>query len=373
MDMSEENRPTMLTYIEETPAQLAANIENRQALVGGLVDAYVDGGYHNIWIVACGSSSNASQCAKPFMMKYLDADVQVVPPNTFIAYKDRLAEDDFVFVVSQSGCSTNSIEALDKLRAMGRKAVGLTGNLESDFKDHADVLVDYGVGEEYVGYVTKGVTTLAEFLMLFAIEAGAKRGVVSAEAHDAVIAEMEKCPERHVAFQKQVHEFYDRNKAALTSMTVAYSCGFAQGYGIACEGALKIGETIQIPSFAYEPEEFNHGPNLQLTPNYTLFFIDDLGKTSDRLVQLARASHSVSDRVFVVTNNPEVDDAHALRLPEDIEEPLLMPLYVLPLFQILAYRATTDLHKWEKHPMFDNFRKICESKTASISKIMPFE
>ena len=217
--MSEENRPTMLTYIEETPAQLAANIENRQALVGGLVDAYVDGGYHNIWIVACGSSSNASQCAKPFMMKYRDVDVQVVPPNTFIAYKDR-------------------------------KAVGLTGNLESDFKDHADVLVDYGVGEEYVGYVTKGVTTLAEFLMLFAIEAGAKRGVVSAEAHDAVIAEMEKCPERHVAFQKQVHEFYDRNKAALTSMTVAYSCGFAQGYGIACEGALKIGETIQIPSFA---------------------------------------------------------------------------------------------------------------------------
>ena len=30
MDMSEENRPTMLTYIEGTPTQLAANIENRQ-------------------------------------------------------------------------------------------------------------------------------------------------------------------------------------------------------------------------------------------------------------------------------------------------------------------------------------------------------
>ena len=156
-------------------------------------------------------------------------------------------------------------------------------------------------------------------------------------------------------------------------MTVAYSCGFAQGYGIACEGALKIGETIQIPSFAYEAEEFNHGPNLQLSPNYTLFFIDDLGKTSDRLVQLARASRSVSDRVFVVTNSHEVDDAHALRLPEDIEEPLLMPLYVLPLFQIIAYRVTSDLHKWDKHPLFDNFRKLCESKTASISKIMPFD
>ena len=198
--MAETKNPTMLTYIEETPAQLAANIENRASLVGGLVDAYVSGGYRNIWIVACGSSSNASQCAKPFMMKYLNADVQVVPPNTFIAYKDRLADDDFVFVVSQSGCSTNSIEALDKLHAMGRTAIGLTGNLESDFKDHADVLVDYGVGTELVGYVTKGVTTLAEFLMLFTLEAGHKNGSVSDDSYNAVVAEMAKCPERHTAF-----------------------------------------------------------------------------------------------------------------------------------------------------------------------------
>lgn len=371
--MPESKNPTMLTYVEETPAQLAANLENREALVGGLVDAYVEGGYRNVWIVACGSSSNASNCAKPFMMKYLGVDVQVVPPNTFVAYKDKLADDDFVFVISQSGCSTNSIDALDKLRAMGRKAIGLTGNLESDFKGHADILVDYGVGVELVGYVTKGVTTLAEFLMLFALEAGAKKGLVDDATHDALIAELGKCPERHIAFQKQVHEFYERNRAALTSMTVAYSCGFAQGYGIATEAALKIGETIQIPSFAYEAEEFNHGPNLQLTPNYTLFFIDDLGSTSARIIQLAQASRSVTDRVFVVTNSPEVDDAHALRLPSGIEEPLLMPLYVLPLFQILAYRVTTDLHKWEKHPLFEGFRKICDSKTASISKIMPFE
>lgn len=371
--MPESKNPTMLTYVEETPAQLAANLENREALVGGLVDAYVEGGYRNVWIVACGSSSNASNCAKPFMMKYLGVDVQVVPPNTFVAYKDKLADDDFVFVISQSGCSTNSIDALDKLRAMGRKAIGLTGNLESDFKDHADILVDYGVGVELVGYVTKGVTTLAEFLTLFALEAGAKKGLVDDATYDALIAELGKCPERHVAFQKQVHEFYERNRAALTSMTVAYSCGFAQGYGIATEAALKIGETIQIPSFAYEAEEFNHGPNLQLTPNYTLFFIDDLGSTSARIIQLAQASRSVTDRVFVVTNSPEVDDAHALRLPSGIEEPLLMPLYVLPLFQILAYRVTADLHKWEKHPLFEGFRKICDSKTASISKIMPFE
>ena len=44
--------------------------------------------------------------------------------------------------------------------------------------------------------------------------------------------------------------------------------------GVALEGALKIGETVHVPSPAYEVEEFIHGPNLQLTPGYTLFFFD---------------------------------------------------------------------------------------------------
>lgn len=44
--------------------------------------------------------------------------------------------------------------------------------------------------------------------------------------------------------------------------------------GTACEGALKFGETISIPSFAYETEEYIHDPNIQMTPAYSVFLID---------------------------------------------------------------------------------------------------
>ena len=154
-------------------------------------------------------------------------------------------------------------------------------------------------------------------------------------------------------------------------MNVCYCCCFIQGYGIATEAALKIGETIQIPSFAYEAEEFIHGPHLQLTPYYTLFFIDDFSLGSDRLIQIYQAAHSVSDYVFAITNNPIVDDQHALRLPFEIKEPLLSPLYLLPFFQIIAYQVTTDLNKWNKHPMLANFEKYVDSKTETIKKVMP--
>lgn len=44
-------------------------------------------------------------------------------------------------------------------------------------KDYADLTIEYGVGEELVGYVTKGVTTLALYLCLFAIEYTKKKNI----------------------------------------------------------------------------------------------------------------------------------------------------------------------------------------------------
>lgn len=354
-------KPTMLSYIEETPVQLELNNKNSKELTKELVNLYLQKKYKTIWIVASGSSSNASNCAKPFMMKYLDCNVEIVPPNTFLYSDLTYTDNDFIVVISQSGCSTNSIAALKKLKYINKTAIGITGNVNSDFKDYADIVIDYGVGVETVGYVTKGVTTLAQFLMLFALEASGK----------GFIEELNDIPNRHKIIQEETNAFYEKNKALLTSMTVSYACGFMQGYGIATEAALKIGETVQIPSFAYEAEEFIHGPNLQLTPNYTLFFIDDLSKGSKRLEQIYLASRSVTDRCFAITNSKLVDDDHAIRLPFEIKEPLLSPLYLLPFFQILAYRITTDLNKWHRHPMFKDFEKLVSCKTEKIKEIMP--
>ncbi|MCF0111768.1 MAG: SIS domain-containing protein, partial [Erysipelotrichaceae bacterium] len=276
--MSEKT--TMLTYIKETPSQVDKNVKNRKELVKDLVNTYLEKEYRTVWIVACGSSNNGSQCAKPFMMEYLNCDVKITTPNSFIYGDNKCKEDDLVMVISQSGCSTNSIAALKKCRELGVKAIGLTGNVNSDFKDVSDLLIDWGVGTETVGYVTKGVTTLALFLMLFALEAGLAKKTISMEKYNAVVEELKKCPSYHETIQKETYSFLEKNIKALTSIRTVYSCGFKQGYGICTEAALKIGETVKVPSFAYEAEEYIHGPNLQLTPNYTVIFVDGTDEPS---------------------------------------------------------------------------------------------
>ena len=82
--------------------------------------------------------------------KYLGVDVTIISPYTF-AYYPRLSEDDFVFVISQSGYSKNALDALDVLKKLNRKTIALTGDLNSDIKNHADVVIGY-VDEEKEGY-----------------------------------------------------------------------------------------------------------------------------------------------------------------------------------------------------------------------------
>lgn len=360
--------PTMLTYIEETPEQMLNNINSREDLTKSLVDAYVESGAKQIWIIASGSSFNSAQCARPFMMKYLDCDVKVVTPSTFNLF-DHKMDHVFPFVISQSGCSTNSIDSLKKLRGMNKKAVGVTGNLESDFKDYSDLLVDYGVGVEKVGYVTKGVTTLVLYLILFALEASKSREMIKDEAYHLIVEELTESVQRHQTVQGLTKEFYKLNRIKVTAMSVCYSCGFTQSYGIACESALKIGETVQIPSFAYEAEEFIHGPNLQLTPNYTLFFIDNFTDGSERTIEIYKASRKVSDRSFLFSDK-KIDE-NTFVLPFEVGEPLLSPLYILPIFQMLAYYITEELSKWDKHPLYEDFNNSIRVKSDKIKEIMP--
>ena len=85
-----------------------------------------------------------------------------------------------VVVVSQSGYSLNALDAIKVIEAKGRRCIGLTGDVNSDLGKVCDVVANYGVGRETVAYVTRGVTTLALFFMLFAVEAAVRLGIKTA-------------------------------------------------------------------------------------------------------------------------------------------------------------------------------------------------
>ncbi|MEY8357184.1 SIS domain-containing protein [Lachnospiraceae bacterium 54-53] len=361
--MNEKIKETMMTYVKETPGVILENVKKRKELTAPLMAEYEKGDYDSIWIVASGSSYNGSYCARQFMRNYLKSEVKIVSPFTFLCSEHDFTDRDFVFVVSQSGYSTNSLDALKLIRGQGRASIGITGNISSDMKEYADVLIDYGVGVETVGYVTKGVASFALFLMLFTLEAAVKKGLLYEDEAEAVCRDMEKAAHIHEQVQKESLKFFQDHYKKFTSMNSAYVCGSGANYGTALEGALKLGETVKIPAAAYESEEFIHGPNLQLTPAYTVFFIDG-GKCGSRIRTIFKACREVTDSAFLITNQPGSAGEGVLNIPADIPE-LLTPLCFLPFFQILAYQATTELNRWKQHPLLKRMKEAAACKTEN--------
>lgn len=357
-------KPTMQTYILSSNAVLVQNFRNRRTLTEVIIQAYNKAPQGEILLIASGSSYNSCVCARRWMEKISGQSVRVITPFTFVHYENSLDGIGFCAVLSQSGCSTNAIEALRTIKAADRLAIGITGNLCSDFKQEADVVIDWGVGEEKVGYVTQGVVTLILFLWLFALRIAQEKQRISTQQLKEAEKALEEAIQIHGEAVKQSEVWVKRNYAMITSMRQVYVIGAGACYGVALEGALKIGETVGIPTCAYESEEYLHGPNLQLTPEYTVFVLNPGDETADRINAIAEATRQVTERTVLVTVTASDSLPTTFSLNRQLEE-ALTPLVFLPLFQWIAWQAAEDLQRWNKHPLFARFKQKIAYKTES--------
>ncbi|MBR0138163.1 MAG: SIS domain-containing protein [Erysipelotrichaceae bacterium] len=356
----EEKRWTMKDYVEETPEAVLKNIDNSEELTKSLVDYYASKPFNRIVVIASGSSYNGSLCAREFVSKVLKKQVKVVNPFTFVHYENDVTEDDLVLVFSQSGRSTNSIEALEKIKEKGVKAIGVTGDVHSDFEDICDLVIDWGVGIEKVGYVTKGVVTLALYLMLFAVEAGKRTGVLTEEEAACWKNEMRRAMEAHKELQASAARYIESHEKVLMALKNVWLISAGSGLAVAIEGALKIGETVHIHASAYECEEFLHGPCYPFDPNYAVIAIDTNDSSSARINQIYEACKQVTDRAILITSQP-TDDPEAITSKTVVNE-MVMPLAYLAVCPLLANVASQE-HTLGRNPLLTQFSKQLQTKS----------
>ena len=132
------------------------------------------------------------------------------------------------------------------------------------------------------------------------------------------------------------------------------------------ESALKMGETIHIPSCAYEIEEYIHGPNLQLTPQYNVFIYDENDEASTRVEQIYKATSKVTDRVFMISANKNFKNDKRVIVLEDAPLPELCALVYLPFVQLVSFVISDETHRIKQHPLMKEFKAIAAAKTENF-------
>lgn len=104
--------------------------------------------------------------------------------------------------------------------------------------------------------------------------------------------------------------------------------------GVAREASLKFRETLKIPALYCESEGYAHGPNMQLTPEYSVFFIDINHKTN-RMYDIFKATGKVIRHTYLVTNKKVELTKNVLRLEADVCQEIT-PLFTVVLFQYIC-------------------------------------
>ncbi len=355
---------TMMDYIKETPETVNRIIENSYEFTKELVDNYIDNDYQGILLIACGSSYNGCLMARYFIREVLNCECKLIAPFTFCYHEYKLHDKMMKIAVSQSGCSTNILDCLKKLKNDGQQTISLTARDDCDARELSDLLVNWQAGEEKIGFVTKGVVSLAAFLMVFALETALRKETITEEKYHYYKEQISLAMEIHPEMVNNSTRIFEENINDFTSNSRVYLVSSGPNLGTATEGGLKISETSCISALTFEVEEYLHGPIYALGPDALCLFIDNNDSfSSERIVEVAIANNIVSKKTYAVSNNKKLDDSKAIRTGKQTD-PLVSPLYKLAALQVFSYLMTENTNKYIPHPNIKEFR----NSNAVVSK-----
>lgn len=355
-------------YIQVSGRIMKDNLDKRKSLTQKICDWYLDQDKEDICLIASGSSLNAAYAARPFLLKYSKFDISVLSTVEYLdVYRER-EKNRFTILISQSGCSTNIIEIMKELDKEHQPFVLLTGNENGSASRYTDRLVEYGVGNETIDYVTLGYSTLIEFLMLMILEIGFQKKEISDQEYETAVSQIRKACEMQELCLIQAKELVQKRYQDLLCMEKAILVGDGANLATVREGALKFQETLKVPTVYYESEEFIHGPDMQLTPDYSVFFID-CGKTSDRLYDIYKATSLITERCYMITDQVHDKRDGQIRIPCRLPVEIT-PLYTAALFQYIAAHVTKEKNNFTCHPLFSRMEQAVSPKTEDYDRIM---
>jgi glucosamine--fructose-6-phosphate aminotransferase (isomerizing) len=188
-----------------------------------------------------------------------------------------------IIVISQSGRSTDVLDAIDILRPL--KLIALTNQTRSPLVERAQIAIDVGAGTETAVPATKSVSATAALLLWAASLVGAsgrrdEQSLVSA-AHAVTVwlssGEKEAVAEASVRI------------AACSSIVFL---GSDHGWPIAREAALKLKEAAYLHAEGLSAGEFRHGSIAMVDSTTAVIGIAD----EDAMVALARPLLDVERR-----------------------------------------------------------------------------
>lgn len=343
----------MLREIYEQPEALARTLSLYTNDSGLRMDKFMPAlgelaGKQCMLIAASGSSRHAGLAGEIVIEDYSGLPVDVEYSSEYIYRSTRTLAATCLVVLSQSGETADTLEALREARAQGTLTIAITNREVSAMARLADCSLPTLAGIEQAVPATKSFTTQLLVLNLLALLTARVRGSMTAAAAASQIERLQTLPKLMEGSLPDWETQILRLALTLESVHTYLFLGRGIHYPIAREGALKLKESAYLAAEGYPAGELKHGPIALAGPTSCLVVLATRDpRSSDSIlryqktVQLLRDTRQQGARVVVLAT--EGDDLisslcdDTIFLPE-CEEHLAPILEAVPL-QLLAYAS----------------------------------
>ncbi len=295
-----------------------------------------------VFIVACGTAMHAGVVGKYAIEKLARVPVVVDIASEFRYRAPLVSEGDLVIIISQSGETADSLEALRVSKALGAKTMGIVNAKGSSIARESDMLVYTHAGPEIAVASTKAymVQIAVMYLLSFKL-AFAKEKIDEAECK-RLTAELMAMPERIDEIITSTDAVsHEVAKELIDAESLLY-IGRGFDYALSMEGSLKLKEISYIHSECYAAGELKHGTISLITDGMPVIAVATQSDLFDKTISNIKEVKARGAKVILICGEgfevgEDVAD-YVIRVP--MCEEMLMPMSAIVPLQLVAYYSS---------------------------------
>lgn len=353
----------MLKEICEQPTALQQTLGGRLAGNGADVtlELSLDArAIKRVVITAAGTAYYSGLVGEYLIEKLARLPVEVELASEFRYREPVVDEETLCIVVSQSGETIDTLEALREAKRQGAKTLAILNVKGSSISREVDDALYIHAGPEIGVASTKAYTAMLAAFELLGVWLGRTRGRLDDILAREMIQALRQLPglvERTLECRAQVAEIAEAFKGRSDYLFL----GRGVNYPTALEGALKLKEISYIHAEAYATGEMKHGPIALIDETMPVLAIATASPLYDKVVSNLQEVKARDGVVIALANEGDhTIQAHAdyvIEVPETHE--LLSPIVNVIALQLLAYETAHRLGRDVDQP-----RNLAKSVTV---------
>ncbi|WP_421990533.1 glutamine--fructose-6-phosphate transaminase (isomerizing) [Qipengyuania sp.] len=294
-----------------------------------------------ITIVACGTSFYAGMVAKYWFEQFARVPVDIDVASEFRYREPVLEEGGLALFISQSGETADTLAALRHCKE-NDQTIGVIVNVPtSSMAREADLLLPTHAGPEIGVASTKAFTCQLAVLAALAAHMAVKKGLMSREEEQDVVAHLLEAPACLNAALDHDEDIASMAHLIAPARDVLY-LGRGPDFPLALEGALKLKEISYIHAEGYASGEMKHGPIALIDDDVPVIVLAPSGPLFEKTVSNMEEVRARGGKIVLISDAQGLQEAGegclaTIEMPR--VHPLIAPLvYAIPV-QLLAYHV----------------------------------